>query len=196
MAQKDQEKWDRKYLESPKLREMRPPVRWIESLPPRRRGGPALDLACGTGRHAIALARRGWEVEAVDLSPVALQILTEFAEAAEVREQIHTELIDLDHFTPPPDRYELILMINYLDRELIRRSLPALKNGGIYIVETYMQHPENEKKESNPDYLLRLEELKDIFNNGFEVLHYEEFWNEKHEMYRMRKQAIVALKSV
>lgn len=34
--------------------------------------GPLLDLACGTGRHAFELARRGYTVAAADLSPTLL----------------------------------------------------------------------------------------------------------------------------
>ncbi|MCA1221702.1 class I SAM-dependent methyltransferase [Streptomyces sp. 8L] len=34
--------------------------------------GRALDLGCGTGRNALYLASRGFEVDAVDLSPVAV----------------------------------------------------------------------------------------------------------------------------
>jgi len=193
MSQKDQEKWDRKYLENPKLRQERPPVRWIKRFVPEEREGHALDLACGTGRNAVALARKGWRVEAVDLSPVALQMLTEFAEATGVLDRIDTELIDLDAFVPEK-QYDLILKTNYLDRDLIRRTLSALKSGGLYIVETYMEDPQNGKKDSNPDYLLKPGELRTIFSEGFEILHYEEFWNEGDEMYRMRKQAIVARK--
>lgn len=35
----------------------------------------SLDLCCGTGRHAAALVRRGWETTACDLSP-AMTVLT------------------------------------------------------------------------------------------------------------------------
>ncbi len=34
---------------------------------------PVLDLACGTGRHAFELARRGYSVAAADLSPTLLR---------------------------------------------------------------------------------------------------------------------------
>lgn len=34
--------------------------------------GPLLDLACGTGRHAFELARRGYHVIAADLSPTLI----------------------------------------------------------------------------------------------------------------------------
>jgi 2-polyprenyl-3-methyl-5-hydroxy-6-metoxy-1,4-benzoquinol methylase len=195
MSKTDQEKWDRKYLENPKLREKRPPLRWIERYATTGEGKEALDLAAGTGRNAIALAERGWRVEAVDLSPLALQILTEHAQEAGVWERIVTECIDLDRFEADGKRYDLIVMANYLDRELIARLTPALNPGGLFIVETYMEHPDNEKKQSNPNYLLAPEELKRIFSDGFEILEYEEFWNEGHEMYRMRKAGIVARKS-
>ena len=38
-------------------------------LPP----GRALDLACGEGRNARWLAERGWQVTAMDFSPVAIE---------------------------------------------------------------------------------------------------------------------------
>ena len=45
-------------------------VRVASQLPP----GRALDLACGAGRHAIFLASRGWQVTAVDASPVGIKL--------------------------------------------------------------------------------------------------------------------------
>jgi 2-polyprenyl-3-methyl-5-hydroxy-6-metoxy-1,4-benzoquinol methylase len=40
-------------------------------LPPG--GGRALDLACGLGGNAVFLARRGFEVDAVDISEVGIE---------------------------------------------------------------------------------------------------------------------------
>ena len=48
----------------------------------------------------------------------------------------------------------------------------------------------NEKPSSNPDFLLKKDELKTFFNDSFEVLDYDEFLNEKNELYRMKKQSI------
>jgi SAM-dependent methyltransferase len=39
----------------------------------KRPFGKALDLGCGTGMHAIELARRGWQVTGIDLVPKALR---------------------------------------------------------------------------------------------------------------------------
>jgi 2-polyprenyl-3-methyl-5-hydroxy-6-metoxy-1,4-benzoquinol methylase len=44
-----------------------------------------LDLPCGQGRHAIELARRGYDVTGVDLSPFLLKVAEERARADGVR---------------------------------------------------------------------------------------------------------------
>jgi 2-polyprenyl-3-methyl-5-hydroxy-6-metoxy-1,4-benzoquinol methylase len=49
------------------------------------RGVRILDVGCGTGRHAIELARRGYDVTGLDLSPSQLERAREKARAAGVR---------------------------------------------------------------------------------------------------------------
>ena len=53
---------------------------WLPLLP----HGAALDLACGTGRHALLLAGRGQFVNAVDWSGAALDILESRARKAKI----------------------------------------------------------------------------------------------------------------
>ncbi len=48
------------------------PNTWIASVAKPLPAGRAVDLAAGEGRHALWLAARGWEVTAVDFSPVGL----------------------------------------------------------------------------------------------------------------------------
>src|SRR5712664_4788080 len=55
------------------------PAEFVRELLPL---GPALDLACGTGRHALLLASRHQPVTAVDSSAVALGILERHARDA------------------------------------------------------------------------------------------------------------------
>src|SRR5271154_5685962 len=54
---------------------------WLPLLP----SGPALDLACGTGRHTLLLAAQGMPVTAIDWSGAALDILEDRAHKAEIR---------------------------------------------------------------------------------------------------------------
>src|SRR6267378_1890183 len=51
------------------------PASIVREFLPLLPSGPALDIACGTGRNALFLAARGQHVTAVDFSSVALDIL-------------------------------------------------------------------------------------------------------------------------
>ena len=94
----------------------------------------------------------------------------------------------------PENSYDFIVMTNFLDRNIIVKLSNALKNDGILFIETYMHDIINEKPSSNPDFLLKKDELKTFFDDAFEVLDYDEFLNEENELYRMKKQSIAIRK--
>lgn len=190
MALKDKVKWDKKYSEMAGLLETRPPSELVSGFFESAPGKRALDLACGGGRHSLFLADQGFNVDAVDISAVALEALRTKADP----DRINIVEADLDTYTPGISVYDLIVKTNFLDRALIERAKAALTTGGIMIVETYMADEANEKPDSNPDFLLQKEELLSLFSDGFEILEYKEFWNEPHEKYRMKKQAIAVRK--
>lgn len=60
-------------------------------------GGPVLELACGSGRIALPLARAGIEVHGIDLAPDMLKVLAKraAAEAPDVRDRIHAAAGDM-----------------------------------------------------------------------------------------------------
>ncbi len=190
MAEKDRLKWDKKYREKPTLLETRPPSPLLVKHLTSCKGHCAIDLACGSGRHTLYLRQEGFCVDAVDISSVALETLASKTNGKEVR--LLKE--DLDTFTPKMHRYNLAVMSNYLDRALIRRTAATLKLDALFFIETYMDHPENEKKDANPDFLLAPNELPDFFDSSFEILEYGEYPNESYELYRMYKQGIVVKK--
>jgi len=191
MSQKDQLKWDKKYTDNPRLLESREASTIVQRFSKLASGKKALDIACGTGRNTLYLAQNGFEVDALDISAVALQELSQQMNKVTDLSFIHTQLVDLDQYNPPLSHYNLIINIHFLDRSLISKLGKALKKDGILIIETYMQDTENEKPNSNPDFLLKKDELPSYFNDNYEILGYEEFWNDNNELYRMRKQAIV-----
>ncbi len=189
MAIKDKEKWDKKYHDKPDLLDIRPPAKFVERYHDQCEGKQALDLGCGSGRHALFLSQQGFLVDAVDISTAALEAL-----AQKKNDSVTLIEADLDTFEPQHNHYDMIVMTNFLDRDLIARCFHALKDGGVFVVETYMEDDDNEKKDANPDFLLKEDELILIFYNGFKRLAYEEFWNESLEKYRMKKQAIAVQK--
>ena len=191
MSQKDQLKWNKKYTDNPRLLESREASIIVQRFSGLVSGKKALDVACGTGRNTLYLAQNGFEVDALDISAVALQELSQHMKKVTDLSFIHTQLVDLDQYNPPLSHYNLIINIHFLDRSLISKLGKALKKDGILIIETYMQDTENEKPSSNPDFLLKKGELPRYFNADYEILGYEEFWNDNNELYRMKKQAIV-----
>lgn len=155
MAQKDKIKWDNKYKELPKLLEKRDPCEKLVKYINKVSKGKALDVACGSGRNTIYMAGNGFKVDALDISSVALENLSKLENP-----NINTLLVDLDEYTFQENFYNLITKTNFLDRDIIEKIKKALKKDGIIIIETYMEDENNEKKDSNPDYLLKKDELK------------------------------------
>jgi len=75
------------------------------ALPP---GGAVLDIGCGTGRHAIELARRGYAVTGLDLSTAMLARAAAAAKAAGVTvDWLHA---DATRFTLPA-RYDAAICL-------------------------------------------------------------------------------------
>ncbi len=185
MALNDKLKWDKKYKNTPSLLEKREPSKKLINLLTKVKGKKALDVASGAGRNSIYLALKGFEVLAVDISEVALNELNKKG-----FENITCKLVDLDEYELPKNSYDLIVMTNFLDRNLIPKLASALKIDGVLFIETYMHDILNEKPSSNPDFLLQKDELKSFFDERFEILDYVEFENEDCEMYRMKKQSI------
>lgn len=194
MSLQDQQKWEAKYLKKSELLRPRDASEVLMRYAFHGEGMTALDLACGAGRNTIYLAQERYEVDAVDIADIALDALRVDASQRGLAEYINPVLQDLDDYIPSNEAYDIIVMNNFLDRALIERTKEVLKSGGLYVVETYMDDLINEKQASNVDNLLKKDELKGIFADGYDVVHYDEFENEAHELYRMKKQVIVVMK--
>lgn len=189
MALKDKIKWDKKYQEIASLLENRKPSEKLIKIIEKVKGKKALDVASGAGRNSIYLAINDFDVVALDISEIALESLNNKG-----YKNIYCKLVDLDEYEIPKNSYDLIVMTNFLDRNIIPKLLNALKIGGVFFIETYMEDDLNEKAPSNPDFLLKKNELKTFFDDSFELLDYEEFVNEDYEIYKMKKQFIAVRK--
>lgn len=147
---------------------------WLPLLP----DGPALDLACGTGRHTLMLAERRHWVTAVDWSGTALDILknrarkakmhvtqAEPAEMAASRERgIRLIQANLEQVKLPESAFSLILCLQYLQRSLFSEMTHALRPGGMLLFETFTRAQLNHSGgPRNPAHLLEAGELRAAF---------------------------------
>jgi len=112
--------WDKRYREGEHINDEPHPL--IVKYAANLAAGRALDLASGPGRHAMWLAERGWQVTAVDNSPVALQILQQRSREKNVRVKSMIADLERHEFRIERDIYDLIVVCNYLQRDLFRRS--------------------------------------------------------------------------
>ncbi len=103
--------------------------------------GRALDVGCGDGADAIWLAQHGWQVTAVDVSPVALARGARQAATVggDVADRIDWREVDALQWGPPPVAFDLIVTVFIhfppADRDaLIRRLAAGVAPGGTLMV--------------------------------------------------------------
>jgi 2-polyprenyl-3-methyl-5-hydroxy-6-metoxy-1,4-benzoquinol methylase len=139
----------------------------VELLPK----GRALDVAMGNGRNSIYLAKLGFVVEGVDISKEAISTALRLAQETNVN--INAKVVDLEKYSIDKESYEVIICFNYLQRSLIPQIKYGLVKGGIVVYETFIIDQAQFGRPKNPDYLLRHNELLDMFSD-FRCLRYQE----------------------
>lgn len=116
-----------------------PTVEVLAELTP---GDDILELAAGTGRIAIPLAKRGFQLSAVDLSPAMLQVL----EKKYSKENIKTVIGDMKNIQLN-QTFDLIYLIfngiTYLKDlneqvSCFKNAARHLKPGGLFLIETFL----------------------------------------------------------
>ena len=184
MSIADQERWDKKYQSNPIPTKI---VDVVEHYAKLATGNSALDIACGMGRNSKFLAEKGFRVEALDISPVAIEALQNI-------ENISAKEVDFDSHVLKENSYDVIVCTYYLNRSLFPQIEKALKEGGIFLFETFMHHSDNTKAPSNRSFLLEEGELQRTFSKDYEILHLNEFWKDGVCGDRVLRASMVAKK--
>lgn len=102
--------------------------------------GRVLCLAEGEGRNAVFLAQQGFQVVAVDSSPVGLDKARKLARENGV--EIETVVADLGDFRIEPDSWDAVISIFChippdVRRRLHQQVVRGLRSGGVFILEAY-----------------------------------------------------------
>ena len=172
MAEDDRARWDERYADGD----------WVDIAKPAKileraeawlaEPGLALDVACGAGRNALWLARRGFTVVAVDISWEGLQRLQRRAQVETL--DIHLVLADLESFVLPSEAFDLIVNTRFLLRPLFPSIRRALKPGGLLLVDTYsVDEIDVLGGDIRREYALERGELRQLFWD-YEILLHEE----------------------
>jgi len=174
MSEEDRSKWDQRYAEDSHRTRAQPGefiTQWID----RVTIGNALDVACGLGQKSIFLAEAGFQVDAIDVSNIGLNRARQQAEEDEL--DINWIQHDLDQPYAFNQKYDLIIVMWYVDLLLIRRLCDQLAPGGYLLCEEHLAcdnlsdaftGPKNENFRVAPNALYEAVA-------GFNVRYYDEY---------------------
>lgn len=113
---------------------------FIEDRLGLQKGAVVLDLACGDGRHAIELTRRGYKVVGYDLSLPMLALASEEAEAANQKINfLHGDMREMAFESMFDGVYCWGTSFGYFEEEknfsVIQRIYRALRPGGVVLLD-------------------------------------------------------------
>jgi SAM-dependent methyltransferase len=131
----------------------------------------ALDVAAGTGRHSLLLARAGFKVVAIDYAEPALRTLQSIARFEKL--SVWPFVADLSTFPLPRARFDAILNLNFLDRALVPRLIDALRPGGAMLFDTFLIDQAATGHPRNPEFMLQHYELREMLS-GMDLVRYRE----------------------
>ena len=149
--EEDRIKWNRKYRDR---KEPGPAAEILRTSLGSPVPGRALDLACGPGHNSIFLADQGWQVDAIDISDVALKLID--------HPRVSAKCQDLDDYTVPNATYDLIVNLRFLDRRLFPSILDGLRPEGVLVFETFLQESAHV---SRKEWKLEPGELSRVFSD-------------------------------
>ena len=130
--------WDERFREGSYPEDPDPsPVlkRYVESFP----DGRALDVATGTGRNALFLAERGYEVDALDTSREGLKITRRNAEERDVDANVNPIRADATEYEFPESAYDVVTVSFYRTLDRLGDLKAALRPGGALFYQHHLQ---------------------------------------------------------
>ena len=129
-ANGDRERWAARYA-SPELRD-RAASSWVIAACARIPiAHTILDLAAGTGRHAVPVAREGRNVIALDFVESAVQ------RAVRAHALVHGVVADVWSLPLRAASVHAMLVTNFLERAMFEDLKALLAPGGFLVYETY-----------------------------------------------------------
>src|SRR3990172_1969622 len=171
MSEDDKNHWEKKYSGDGYEPHPNPSAlltEWLDERPP----GRALDLACGTGRNALYLAEKGYDVTAIDISPQAIALAKDMAREKGLK--INWIIADLDNYAIQGQYDLIVISFFHVNRNMVSSVINALKKGGILLYENHMLSPSSAEDEAHKHrFHLKPGELGQLFR-GLSMIRYEE----------------------
>ena len=156
MSRSNKEKWEQRYK---KPNDSKPHVArvLIENAHLLPIKGKALDLACGRGDNAFFLAQQGLTVAAWDISENAVNAIKVRSHLEGI--EVAARALDIMQSPPSVNSMNVIVVSRFLERDLFKYLKAAIRPGGLIFYQTFTAEKLDDIGPSNPDYLLKENEL-------------------------------------
>ena len=147
----DRVRWNQRYRDGAYVARTHPSsflVDWLERLPHT----VALDVACGSGRNTRFIAQTAKRVTGIDISDVAIAQARDLSSHID---NIEFRIADLDDGLAFEQEFDLIVMVRYVNLQLMQKLPDLLVPGGVLLIEEHLQWDDSELDlagPKNPDY--------------------------------------------
>jgi SAM-dependent methyltransferase len=132
--------------------------------------GPVADLACGASGSALLAAAVGRQVTAVDVSELALGLLTGEAGRRGLGGLITVVQADLRAWAPDPGGYALVLCTGYWDQAVFGTAAGAVAAGGVLAWQAFTADARRARPGLCADWCLDPGQPASLLPPGFGVL--------------------------
>ncbi len=146
--------------------------KWIidctDKIPESNNIKTVLDLACGSGRNSILFSNKNYKIIAVDINSKYLNSFN--------GNNIYRILADIEDVAKWPfieKSFDIIIVVNFLNRKIFKNIFKSLKKDGYLIYETFGEGQEKIGKPKNKEFLLKKNELLKI-SKELKLIAYEE----------------------
>ncbi|MBN1915809.1 class I SAM-dependent methyltransferase [Candidatus Dojkabacteria bacterium] len=135
------------------------------------------DMGCGTGRHTISFAEKGFSVLGVDFSPAAIQLTRDWLQS----KNLHAELLIADiheHIAGIADSsFDAVVAVHTLEYssdkqfdDILREINRILKDGGLFWL--VVPSKDTEKNKMSDHLILEEKDIKNKLSRTFRVLEF------------------------
>lgn len=140
--------------------------------------GQLLDLGAGDGRHALYLAKKGWHVQAVDISPDGISKLKKLADRDSLK--LQTEIVDLTNWKIDAE-YDAIIGVMIFQHlqtaralELMQEMKTHTKSGGFNAISLFTKTGDRflMDQEEDPESFYPEDGWLENFYDGWKILEF------------------------
>lgn len=163
------QKWDGHYREAADVPAMRVVAENLHLAPTR---GQGLELACGLAANAFLLAQHGLQMDAWDISPVAIERVNQDAQRRGL--PVHGAARDVMQQPLAPASYDVIVVTHFLERALAPQIISALRPAGLLFYQTFTRTRISEGGPNKDEWRLADGELLQLFSELRPLVYREE----------------------